>query len=419
MHKKLNLKHAVTINNVAQLYHTKYRNIISKDIKREQLLKNTLFSSQTRIIYKPLTTWVGKLRKAFQCINYQRYAYEHITDVVDIFNHAAILFIMQENYQYAREICYSQIQLFINLSKKYNDTSLLKYIFQPWINLVKIDRWSGNDYDAFSKLDALMTMSQSELTTRENKMLTKLIYESLEKDYKICCLMMKLCLLERIKLYLCNQQYAELIYFLNNERNSTVSLNWSIIQEARIVALANLGNFDEALNITINKKLNMDSLEERVFYLRNCEIYALLPIGEKRNFDADNLFNISYCLIHCDIVNVNSIYFSLHAAYILLNLGLIHDAVKLLYSCLSISMRLEDDILKAECLIMLYQLVDGDSRKNIEDLMIKHYFNTQYVMARHKMLNCFQDLIYVEQRCHVDELSLLFEDILGYCNYYL
>jgi hypothetical protein len=88
---------------------------------------------------------------------------------------------------------------------------------------------------------------------------------------------------------------------------------------------------------------------------------------------------------------------------------------KLLYFCLEAANRLGDELLIAECLVMLYELIADKNAKNIlEDLMIKHYHHTQYVVARKKMLSCFQDLKYVENNSIHQEMLPLFEDLLHF-----
>jgi hypothetical protein len=87
---------------------------------------------------------------------------------------------------------------------------------------------------------------------------------------------------------------------------------------------------------------------------------------------------------------------------------------KLAYFCLASAIDLEDELLKAESLALLHGLVmRADARQVIEDMMIEHYYHTQYDQARKMMLNSFIDLQHVEKKNKNLTITVLYEDILS------
>jgi hypothetical protein len=81
--------------------------------------------------------------------------------------------------------------------------------------------------------------------------------------------------------------------------------------------------------------------------------------------------------------------------------------------CLQSAIMLNDEMLIADSLIELYSLYsDNKNKREIENIMITHYFNTQYELVRQKMLTCFEDLEYVEKNKNHDEMLYLFENLM-------
>jgi hypothetical protein len=119
-------------------------------------------------------------------------------------------------------------------------------------------------------------------------------------------------------------------------------------------------------------------------------------------------------LIKLSDVRVHDIIFALHTARVMQIMGATMNLSRLIYFCLEAAINLNDEILKAECLIRLYGLtLDLKAKKIVEDLMIKHYYQTQYLEARKKMLSCLEDLKYVETKNNDQTMKPLFEDILA------
>jgi hypothetical protein len=118
-------------------------------------------------------------------------------------------------------------------------------------------------------------------------------------------------------------------------------------------------------------------------------------------------------LMKSNTITMSHIVYLLHAAHLLKMAKLTDAAIKLVNFCLDTSIKIGDEVLQADSLIMLYELLDEQGRKKIiEDSMITHYYNTQYVAVQKSMLQFFQDLKYVENKCHHDLMTPLFEDLL-------
>ena len=108
-------------------------------------------------------------------------------------------------------------------------------------------------------------------------------------------------------------------------------------------------------------------------------------------------------------------FFGLHTAYVLKRASLVEEASKLSYFCLDAAVRLQDELLKAESLVMLYDLIDDYAGKQIvENLMIEHYHDTQYLAARHLMLSTFEGLKHVEYSEDKESITALYDDLLTF-----
>jgi|GEM_PF-3224835 hypothetical protein len=335
--------------------------------------------------------------------------------IAQLFQHSILLFIACGNMKYAREICYSLIQGFIKWSNRIGNFHLLKYVFQAWINLIKIDRLDGNFYDAFNKLNILQPVNCLVQTRGENNLLMALLYDALNQDAEIKQAVMKQCFIERIRLCLITSQFAELHRLTEARLENTAWVHAPFCKEARVISLTRMGRTDEALHLLIySKKFNYDLTVQRIFQLRKCEIYLYCD----RTIPSADFAFLQHLVMNSISkrgVQAVDIIIAINAARIMHASGMIEDAIRLANFCLDASTQLVDDVLKADSLSLLHGIDnDSGSRRVIEDLMVMHYYETQFYLARQKLLSSFPDLKYVEHSHKKDEFTPLFEDLLSF-----
>lgn len=364
------------------------QNLIFSFNAKNELLKNKLLHSQNRMIKKPLLPWMQDIRKMIQSLRTKEQKKINVDKMAEIYHHSTEIFLSMDNKKYAREICYSQIQMFIYWSRQTKNADLLKYVFQPWINLSRIDRVEGFYQDAIHKLTILNLYPQTHPAITTYSMF------------------------ELVKTYLQAKRYVELIEYVECQSSHESKTD---LQEALIIALANTGNYHEASALLAKVKLKSQSKAKYIFHLREAEMHIAL---DKENASFNNIYALyRKSLKQLNAVNINpdEILLGLHTAHVLKLFDRQEEANKLLYFCLKASHQLNDELLTAECLVMLYHSISHhEGKKLIENMMIEHYFQTRYVSARMKMLNCFPDLKYVECMTNDDELTSLFEDLLAF-----
>lgn len=381
--------------------------------RKKELLKNKLFHPQERILNRPILPWVRELRMSIQDLFTQSKKSMRAECVAEIYNHAALIFHSLGNSKYARDACYSQIQLFIHWSKQKHDAHYLQPVFETWINLSRIDRLEGNVNDALNKLDVI-DFTPSKTASAGDKLFSQFVHKAMD-NVDIRRRVMRYSLLERIKACLHAKRYDELIKFIEHKQDSDLYLPQTMVQEALIIALANTGKINQALDLLKQAKLYADCQLKPIFDLREYEIRAVLTHEFVGSHGLGFLHRLSLDLLKAKTMSGHDILFSLHTAYVMKITGLLEEAIKLIYFCLEASESVEDDLLKAQSLVMLYDFISDPEGKNIiENLMIEHYFETQYVLARKKMLASFYDLKYVEHKVNMDEVTALYEDLLAF-----
>lgn len=387
---------------------------ISNDIEQPEVLQNQLISLQSYWPNKSLTDWAGELKNSIEEVHYQPCKSKFSAHIAEIFDNAIRIFMALENYIYARELAYSQIQLFTNWSKKIGVTDLLKYVFNPWMQLIRINRLEGNIYDAFEKLNAL-NLAESKIVMGENKFLTQSLYQSLQQDFIMLNEVQTQSVLERIKLCFESRQYAKLITYIEDRLTYFIDVPEIIIQEAKIIAYANVGKIHDALKIIMKNKSHPHRGKDMIFTLREYELQLAAGLSPYRSNTLDLIEEWACQLVKTPSLTINNIIFILQAVRVMKMAGEAEKCMPLIYSCLEAEIVKNDEVLKADCLICLYDLaLDADKKKMVEDLMITHYFNTQYVSARKKMLHAFKDLKYVENKYNHDNMTSLFEDLLAF-----
>lgn len=358
---------------------------------KKELLKNNLLSPKDRIVRKPLLPWIRELRIAMHDLFDQPRTMFCAETLADIYSQATWILLSMDNRKYAREICYSQIQMFITWSHSSQNNRLLKYVFQPWITLSRIDRLEKNFCDAMNKLEVLRY-----------------------SDGKTNHVMNTYSTLEQIKIYLHAKRYTELIKFIECEEMNAIHYHNLFLQEALIIAYANTEKVHEALQV-ISYAKSYAPHARHIFNLRECEIYVSLERKNNAVKQIYSLYHLALKLIKNAQCHVKDIVFGLHTAHVMKMAAMNDEAIKLAYFCLEASEKMNDALLKSESLVMLYDLIsEPEGKKLVENLMIEHYFQTQYVVAREQMLASFHDLKHVESKQNQEEMTSLFEDLLTF-----
>lgn len=376
----------------------------------QEILKNTLFLPQNRPIQKPLQSWIKKLREELKKETSGFITLKYANQIATVFNEAVFIFMSHNYHKQARDICYSQIKMFIDWSDKTDHCQFLQYAFQPWFNLIRIDRLTENEEDAFKKLDILTIIHGSKCRLDEKKYW----FHILQKDFDLYLHVLTQSVRERIHLYLHGHYYDELLHFINSKnQGADILLTW-IQQEALAIALANQEQFEKAEHCLIQAKMNTaSSVAAYIFYLRECEL-RIFSLKKNRRYDETKyLFQASVTFLENHKMSADHLYIGLQAVTLLITLNRRKEAAKLAYFCLKGAYYIDDDILKTECLVTLYNLIpEVEGKRLIENLMIEHYYHTQYFFARQKMLDSFHDLKYVENKYPDDEITPLFEHLL-------
>jgi len=381
----------------------------------KEILKNILLFSESRIINKPILPWANELIASLGDLMTQRDKRGNAASIAKIYNQAAHIFLALDDIRSARELCYSQIQLFIGWSQKSGNYALLKHIVEPWVNLSCMDRLEGNSGDAFNKL-ALLSI-QDESPMREGHPLKQLLRDIIKADENIHHFVKSACLLEPVKYYLIHKQYEALITFVE-AKQETESMEYDLpLQEALIVSLANTGKMNRAFDLLNHCRSSYSRSASAVFVLRECEmnVYLNKPVFA----ELQALYKRAFRSFHLGYLNTAKILHAMHTAHVIHQAGLSEMAAKLGYCCVEAAERINDECLKAESLVLLYELIDQtEGRQIVEDLMIEHYFTTRYAAARKHMINVFPDLRHVESRREeVDALPALFEELLMFSAY--
>lgn len=360
------------------------------------LLKNKLLSAYHPVVKKPLAVWAKQLNADIHEIKSLRTKYLHAEKIASLFQQAAFIFQSMEQMKQAKDIFYTQIQAFILGSDKYKEHHLLKYVFPAWMGLIRTDRKQGNIYEAFEKINRL---------TYENKM-----YECLHVDTEMKTGIQDSSIIEKIKLYLLTCQYLKLSEFIENNQIYLSLACQDLVNEALVVAYVNSNRMVNACKIFSHAGNSYNVLK-----LRECE---MLIKFHKNNevIDINRLCSTLMSLnIRSNEMKMKQLVFSLRLIDFMKTMDMIESAGRLANYCLQSALKMNDEGLIGDSLIASYSLsLQDNEKKEIENLMIIHYFNTQYEDTRRKMLQYFPDLKHVEKNENNHEAIFLYENLLTF-----
>lgn len=383
-----------------------------------EILKNKLLSPQDRVVYGSLSQWSSELISAIQLIDVYSENEINYDKIADIFNNAALILFCIGDVKSARELCYSQIQMFVSLGKKSGNSHLYQYVFMPWINLIRIDRLEGKFSDAMNKLNMLSATNNMKIKVADDSLATYLMADRAELDADAYLLIKNAVTFEFVKIYLETHQYAELIHYIERSIDNAAHENRSIFHEAMILALANTGRMNDANEWLRCVRPYSSLLGKNIFLLRDCEMR--LKFNDDCHEELQYLAAFSLCELQSKFININEIMFAMQTANVMCESSGKDEAIKLLYFCLEAADKLNDEVLTAECMILLYQHLRGsEGGILIENLMIDHYVKTQYGFVRKQMLACFSELKLVECKHSHAVMTTLFEELLSFSTIFI
>jgi hypothetical protein len=219
--------------------------------------------------------------------------------------------------------------------------------------------------------------------------------------------------IERILAYLDARHYNEIIRAVPFNSIFGVSSHKMVQQEALAVALANTGKISDAMSVLANARSCSDRELLYIFHLREFELWIAISGRNAGAKELNTFYKMALNIFNDKQVNAHHIVCCLHAASVLQQALQIESAIKLAYQALAASERNNDEVLKAESLVMLHELVTAREVKEIiEDMMIELYIHTEYEQSRRKLLHRFPDLKHVEASRDADEIEALYEYLL-------
>lgn len=387
--------------------------LLMKSKFSKPLLRNTLLFPEDRIVRKPINQWINELSKEISELTHQSLSLSCAEQVAEIFNNAALIYFSIDDISLARELCYTQIQLFIDYSRKTNDQAYLKYVFQPWMNLSRLDRLEKN-YDSMKdKLKIFNQININEVVIGNNKLVTPILLSALDQDQNIKSVVETCRLLEPLKGYLEAKQYKQAIQFIEDNKKHSSRSHYALLQEGMIVSVANIGEVDTAFDL-LEQARQLSPATKHIFKLRECEIKYGLGIVNQRQ-ELRSLCKMAIGAVTAKYININDIEYGLNLVELLKNSGLKTEAIELVYFCLVAADKLNDQVLKSDALISLYVMMrKTKGKKLVEQLMIDHYEKTQYVISRQKMLSSFPGLKERNNGNHVWQYQKLYEQLIHY-----
>lgn len=376
-------------------------------------LKACLVSPRPRQACRPLSEWSESLRRELGNIYVRPRTRAWIEKALDMLNQAVSVFIFSGQNKRARDVCYTQIHMLLMWSQQPGFCDLLRHAFKPWINLMIIDRREGRLLDAFEKSTVFVRKGQYG-AMHQHGLSRKLMEEALYEDKNLLYSVLLNASLETINLFFQLENYHELMGYLDTLDALLTGMNHLCIPEARYVAYVKLGFTDRASELMRREIRNHPATTGMVLKLRDCEQRLLMGQGGSLLPDIQHLYYLAWERVSVESGRYCHMDFVLHTARVTGMAGQVEEAVKLAEYSYFLATQIENEFMQADCLVLLYQLANNSERKRqIEDMMIMHYFNTHYTVSREILLDCCQGLKFVEFREHHDELAALFSDCMA------
>lgn len=356
-----------------------------------------------RQIKPPLTQWAAHLRGLLQEYNLRNDFANQDAEMYlsDWFWQAADIFIFAGQFREARDICYAHIQLMLNFNQAYDQKDCLWYAFKSWVNLARIDRLCKQYVAAANKLQAHRhwrdRVFQSPVSISN---VVNVAIERVRKEYQI----------ERIKLCFSTHQVQRIIEEFGVV-NHSIQNQHAFTIDALILAYVQAGYIHEALHFA--EKMKASPLTSELAFIRIQEI-RWSYFHEK--VEVQSLIDLTHSMLQVlknQSQKLSDQILSLHLARFLSQLKLTKYASPLLHACLEHAIKLDDDVLKADALALLFTIgVRHYKDAFLEDCLVAHYHETLYPAARATLMRAYPELKYVEINQDFHQLTMLLHDLM-------
>jgi len=358
-------------------------------VEKDTKLSNILLHPEDRIVKKSLHLWASQILQALNV--HANSLKDNAAKIASIYNHAALIFFSLEDIHRARELCYTQIKMFMELNRNSKEKIYLKYAYQPWINLSRIDRAEGRTQEALHKLSSLWSDN---------------CINAVSLDAEVMEVVKNCRLLEPIKVFLLDQRYDDLLMYISKSFDKENS----VVLEAEIVALANIGKYQQALEKIQFAKRSVSPLLLPIFIAREGELI-------KNKETIKRLIQYAHKLLSHE--SINNILFSIHISTLSEKNHLLDDSINLLYLCLELVKKIGDEVLEAECLTRLYRLTQNKHDKScIERYMQKLLINTDYKYVQKILLNACENFKAISIQNDFALYEDLYEQLINFSIHY-
>ncbi|GAB4224406.1 MAG: hypothetical protein Tsb005_21510 [Gammaproteobacteria bacterium] len=253
---------------------------------------------EDRIIRLNLKNWLNLLEfrlSELQAILVKSYDFSKFKDFAVIINQAALIYAYTGFLDHSKQLCEKAILFFNHQSKKLNNVAILQFILQPWINLGRLLRITGNTKEALAcfAFDIKPYDSIEHRVVCSVEKLGKYTINGSETYHS----QRFLSLYETLKTHIFLGNFEVLLH--NSQYKSPISENYllnNLLIESKLIAAFYLNNIEEYigyLNQLINKK---NLINYHAVFYRLLEYFLLFE--NDKCFELLNDFQ-AYCIAIC------------------------------------------------------------------------------------------------------------------------
>lgn len=369
----------ISFDNRGNLYIRNYESnsLLLEDKKPLSAISKTfslapLLHPEDRLTRKNIHTWLLEL---LTLTNEWQYDYKQLAM---LFNLTSFLHMAIGNLNAAERLCRKQIDYFIQQSKK--ESTLLKFIIQPWINLGRLDRIKGDYELAYHKFSLLANLSGNNNDVNLFHVDTNYLLASIGLDEEVQQVIKTCSIIEPIKTSLAAKSYLETLNKIELARADKKNHPYaSLFDEVEIISYAHLNKMTEA-KITCQEALRSAPPHlYHLFLFRQAEI-ALL---ENDTAASEILITLVKFITYLEVdkIDANHILFCLKVGQLLQKNNHASLAKNVFQKSFQLAQSFGDELFSIECLEGLQKLTSDNLYKR---LLNNYISNSAYQHIVHR-----------------------------------
>lgn len=254
----------------------------ASDRPKPEVMVQEILTPQDRPIRLCLQDWAMLKLRDFARLKKMSYEQPEICgDIVDCYNEAALIEVYYGRVDYAANLCNAAMKWIADVVRSSGNSACYRFAVQPYVNLGRLDRIARRWQESLQKFKVAQQVSVGNPVTFGPISIDRNSLQKMTQGFADQTVLQNIFILDTLKTLLKATWYRKVLNYFPDWENFPVLVHRDFICESFLVALAGLGEYDQALELCGQYLRNNHGRNRLVFLYRRAEIFVAAGKSEQ------------------------------------------------------------------------------------------------------------------------------------------